>query len=54
MGGVDVPSLAAILDQGLAVKKADTPRIVHLITGLGTGGAEMMLYKLLSKLDGQK
>jgi glycosyltransferase involved in cell wall biosynthesis len=26
-------------------------RIVHLITGLGTGGAEMMLYKLLSRVD---
>jgi glycosyltransferase involved in cell wall biosynthesis len=26
-------------------------RIVHLITGLGTGGAEMMLVRLLSKTD---
>lgn len=25
-------------------------RIVHLITGLGTGGAEMMLYRLLSRM----
>jgi glycosyltransferase involved in cell wall biosynthesis len=25
-------------------------KIVHLITGLGTGGAEMMLYKLLSRI----
>ena len=26
-------------------------RIVHIITGLSTGGAEMMLYKLLSRMD---
>lgn len=26
-------------------------RVVHLITGLDTGGAEMMLYKLISVLD---
>lgn len=26
-------------------------RILHLITGLETGGAEMMLYKLLSQMD---
>lgn len=26
-------------------------RVLHLITGLGTGGAEMMLYKLLSQMD---
>lgn len=26
-------------------------RIVHLITGLGSGGAEQMLYKLLSRMD---
>ncbi len=26
-------------------------RILHVITGLGTGGAEMMLYKLLSRID---
>ncbi len=26
-------------------------RILHIITGLSTGGAEMMLYKLLSRLD---
>jgi glycosyltransferase involved in cell wall biosynthesis len=29
----------------------DQIRIVHLITGLGSGGAEMMLYKLLASLD---
>ena len=29
-------------------------RIVFIITGLNTGGAEMMLYKLLSSLDRQK
>ncbi|HYM11524.1 MAG TPA: glycosyltransferase [Bryobacterales bacterium] len=28
-------------------------RIVHLITDLATGGAEMMLYKLLSRLEGR-
>jgi len=28
-----------------------TVRVVHLITGLGSGGAEMMLYKLTSRLD---
>ncbi len=27
-------------------------RIVHIITGLDTGGAETMLYKLLSSMDG--
>src|SRR5512138_2069467 len=26
-------------------------RIVHVITGLGTGGAEMALYRLLSRLS---
>ena len=26
-------------------------KVVHIITGLGTGGAEMMLYKLLSGMD---
>ena len=26
-------------------------KIVHIITGLSTGGAEMMLYKLLSRID---
>ena len=26
-------------------------RIAHVITGLGTGGAETMLYKLLSRMD---
>lgn len=26
-------------------------KVLHLITGLGTGGAEMMLYKLLSHMD---
>lgn len=29
-------------------------KVVHLITGLNTGGAEMMLYKLLSTTDRQK
>lgn len=29
-------------------------KIVHLITGLNTGGAEMMLYKLISKMDRDK
>jgi glycosyltransferase involved in cell wall biosynthesis len=29
-------------------------RILHLITDLGTGGAEMMLYKLLSRLDANR
>jgi len=28
-----------------------TTRVCHIITGLSTGGAEMMLYKLLSKTD---
>jgi len=28
-----------------------TLRIVHIISGLGVGGAEMMLYKLVSKTD---
>jgi glycosyltransferase involved in cell wall biosynthesis len=28
--------------------------VTHIITGLGTGGAEMMLYKLLKTLDLQK
>src|SRR4028118_1179398 len=27
---------------------------VHIITGLTTGGAEMMLYKLLSKIDRER
>jgi len=26
-------------------------KIIHIITGLSTGGAEMMLYKLLSRMD---
>jgi len=26
-------------------------RVAHIITGLGIGGAEMMLYKLLSRMD---
>ena len=26
-------------------------RIAHIITGLNTGGAETMLYKLLSRMD---
>ncbi len=29
-------------------------KIVHIITGLGTGGSEMMLYKLLSGSDRQR
>ncbi|MGP3560192.1 glycosyltransferase family 4 protein [Geobacillus sp. BK01] len=29
-------------------------KLIHLITGLNTGGAEMMLYRLLSKTDRQK
>jgi glycosyltransferase involved in cell wall biosynthesis len=29
-------------------------KLVHLITGLNTGGAEMMLYKLLSQIDREK
>ena len=29
-------------------------RLVHIITGLKTGGAEMMLYKLLSQIDRDK
>ena len=28
-------------------------KVLHVITGLGTGGAEMMLYKLLSHMDGE-
>jgi glycosyltransferase involved in cell wall biosynthesis len=32
--------------------RARRARVLHLITGLGTGGAEMMLYKLLSRMDG--
>lgn len=28
--------------------------LIHLITGLNTGGAEMMLYKLLSKINREK
>ena len=28
-------------------------RIVHIITGLGTGGAEMSIFKLLSRIDRQ-
>jgi len=26
-------------------------KIMHIITGLNTGGAEMMLYEFLSKMD---
>ena len=26
-------------------------KVVHVITGLNTGGAEMMLYKLISAMD---
>lgn len=29
-------------------------KLIHLITGLNTGGAEMMLYKLLSQIDREK
>jgi len=29
-------------------------KLIHLITGLNTGGAEMMLYRLLSKIDRRK
>jgi glycosyltransferase involved in cell wall biosynthesis len=32
----------------------DKIRLVHIITGLQTGGAEMMLYKLLSQIDHEK
>jgi glycosyltransferase involved in cell wall biosynthesis len=35
----------------LAESGAVTMRIVHLINGLSTGGAEMMLYKLLSAMN---
>jgi len=30
---------------------SDSPRIIHIITGLSTGGAEMMLYKLLHSMN---
>lgn len=33
---------------------ANRKLVLHLITGLSTGGAEMMLYKLLSRLDQTK
>jgi hypothetical protein len=26
-------------------------RVMHVITGLGTGGAEIMLWRLLSRMD---
>jgi glycosyltransferase involved in cell wall biosynthesis len=29
-------------------------KIIHIITGLSTGGAEMMLYKLLSRMNGDE
>jgi glycosyltransferase involved in cell wall biosynthesis len=29
-------------------------KLIHLITGLNTGGAEMMLYKLLSQIDRER
>ena len=29
-------------------------KVLHLITGLSTGGAEMMLYKLVSQMDRDK
>lgn len=32
--------------------EAKQPRILHVITGLGTGGAEAMLYKLLQATNG--
>ena len=32
-------------------KKAPNNKALHIITGLNTGGAEMMLYKLLSGMD---
>src|SRR5829696_6281140 len=35
----------------VATRRSRRTRILHLITGLGTGGAEMALYKLLSRLD---
>lgn len=33
------------------IKRPRAITVVHIITGLETGGAEMMLYKLLSKMD---
>ena len=32
-------------------RPADNIKVVHVITGLSTGGAEMMLYKLLAAMD---
>src|SRR5256885_13845974 len=29
-------------------------RVTHIITGLSTGGAEMMLYRLLSTIDSRR
>ena len=29
-------------------------KLIHLITGLNTGGAEMMLYKLVSQIDRER
>src|SRR4051812_29188884 len=31
--------------------RADPKRLVYITTSLGTGGAELMLYKLLSRLS---
>ncbi len=42
---VDVPPATAASSGTVAIK------IVHVISGLSTGGAEMMLYKLLSRLN---
>ena len=36
------------------VSTADKIQVVHIITGLPTGGAEMMLYKLLCQIDRDK
>ena len=33
------------------IKKAEKIRLLHVITDLSTGGAQMMLYKLLSEID---
>ena len=34
----------------MTVADVPAPRVLHVITGLGVGGAEMMLYKLLSAI----
>ena len=36
---------------GLSVASPRPIRITHLITGLNTGGAEMMLYKVLCQMN---